>query len=129
MRWPWVSRKTYDRACTEITELRIRIVRTETRHDKVEGARRRLAGQYTALEERYTAVVIVNDCLTEDLAAARQQLTDGAVAELQARAVAAEHPADQLQSRLDDALGLNSSAVLDGRHWQQTRHDKKGVAL
>ncbi|WP_159056574.1 hypothetical protein [Streptomyces yokosukanensis] len=37
--------------------------------------------------------------------------------------------ADRLQRRLDDSLGLNTSQVEDGRYWQQTRHDTKGVAL
>lgn len=34
-----------------------------------------------------------------------------------------ERRANQLQARLDDALGLNTAAVLAGRRWQQTRAD------
>lgn len=39
-----------------------------------------------------------------------------------------QHRADGLQKRLDDCLGLNTSQITDGRLWQHTRHDKKGVA-
>jgi hypothetical protein len=35
--------------------------------------------------------------------------------------------ADHLQARLDDALGLNTSRISDGRMWQHTRPDKKGA--
>ncbi|MHC5259869.1 hypothetical protein ACYSUO_18485 [Streptomyces sp. UC4497] len=42
----------------------------------------------------------------------------------EARAAAVRR-ADQLQARLDDALGLNSTAVTDGARWQQRRPDKK----
>ncbi|MET7458080.1 hypothetical protein ACWEPZ_37790 [Streptomyces sp. NPDC004288] len=33
--------------------------------------------------------------------------------------------ADRLQRRLDDSMGLNTSRVRDGRHWQHTRDDKR----
>jgi hypothetical protein len=32
--------------------------------------------------------------------------------------------ADRLQARLDDALGLNTTAVIEGSRWQQRREDR-----
>lgn len=37
--------------------------------------------------------------------------------------------ADQLQRRLDDACGLNTSQITDGRLWQHTRADKPKGAV
>ncbi|MFF7142324.1 hypothetical protein ACFZB5_13885 [Streptomyces nodosus] len=50
-----------------------------------------------------------------------------AVARLGALVTAERHRADRLQRRLDDALGLNTSQIDDGRMWQHTRTDKKGA--
>ncbi|GGR70816.1 MULTISPECIES: hypothetical protein [Streptomyces] len=36
---------------------------------------------------------------------------------------AEQQRADHLQQRLDDALGLNTAAVIAGRHWQSHRED------
>ncbi|MYU22909.1 hypothetical protein [Streptomyces sp. SID8352] len=41
---------------------------------------------------------------------------------------AERHRADRLQARLDEALGLDDTAVLAGRDWQRTRQDRKGPA-
>ncbi|PWG13939.1 hypothetical protein DF268_08730 [Streptomyces sp. V2] len=46
---------------------------------------------------------------------------------LLAALTAEQHRADRLQVRLDQALGLDSVHVLDGRRWQQTRQDKGAV--
>ncbi|MFF3511582.1 hypothetical protein [Streptomyces sp. NPDC002573] len=62
------------------------------------------------------------DQLTEDAARLRK-----AAAEWMADSETERKRADHLQARLDDALGLNTSQVEDGRLWQHTRTDKKGV--
>jgi len=84
------------------------------------------------LDEQLTAALIANTCLTEDLTAvreelaeARAQVTDGAVAEWRAQAKAEKRRADGLQKRLDDACGLNTAAVGDGSRWQERRDDKR----
>jgi hypothetical protein len=45
-------------------------------------------------------------------------------ARLLAAYVAEKRRADQLQARLDDALGLNTTAVIEGSRWQQRREDR-----
>lgn len=61
-----------------------------------------------------------NDQLREELTAVRKQLGDYE---------AEKKRADQLQRRLDDACGLNTSQITDGRLWQHTRADKPKGAV
>ncbi|MFI5473141.1 hypothetical protein ACIA6D_23240 [Streptomyces cacaoi] len=67
MRLPFVSRRRYDDDLAELAGLRRRIVATEKRHDEAEEERRRAVDELAAAS-------IVNVCLTEDLAKAREQL-------------------------------------------------------
>lgn len=128
MNWPYVSRTRHD---AEITALRQRVLDTEARHDQAEADRRRLAGQYTHLHDTWSGTAIVNDCLTDANLTVARRLTRAlrACARYRAALADATHRADQLQHRLDDALGLNTSQIDDGRLWQQTRPDKKGMVL
>ncbi|MGW4493835.1 hypothetical protein [Streptomyces sp. NPDC004376] len=130
MKWlPIFHRTTQD--AVELDRLRADNTRLRAERDqfaKDRDAQRRIADRiadnYRDLEERYQGTVIVNTCLTDDLAAARKQLaavdTDG----WQAHYAAEKKRADRLQKQLDDALGLNTAGVADGRHWQTTRADR-----
>jgi predicted nucleic acid-binding Zn-ribbon protein len=111
MRLPFVSRARLDDALAEIDGLRRRVLDTEERHDEVEDERRRIA-------EELAAVSIVNRCLTEDLTKAREQITDGSLAEWRAKAKAAERSADQWQKQYYDAVGLGPSRIEDSSRWQ-----------
>lgn len=66
--------------------------------------------------ELYTDTSLVNARLTEDLIAAR-------ATKWRERYETEKRRADGLQRRLDDAMGLNTSQVEDGRLWQSTRTD------
>lgn len=115
MRFPFISLRQHN---TEIDSLRKRVLDTEARHDAAEEERRRLASQYTALEERYTDTAIVNECLTHDLANARAQLAAQDTDDWLARYEAEKKRADHLQSRLDDAVGLKPTGIQDSSRWQ-----------
>lgn len=72
--------------------------------------------QNATLDEELAATRIVNACLTEDLTAAREQLTDSALGEQMALYRMEKRRADHLQRRLDDALGVD-----DDEHAAQAR--------
>lgn len=71
------------------------------------------ARQFADADEKYVDVSIVNTCLTDDLAAARERLATyengSALGEQMALHRAEKKRADHLQRRLDDALGLDDS--------------------
>lgn len=103
----------------EIRELNAYVDRLRAQRDKaVKGEetavfnRRQISEQYAALDEKYIAVCIVNNCLTEDLTAAAARIAEAAVEKARA---------DQLQQRLDQALGLDDAAVALGASWQGRR--------
>lgn len=137
MRLPFVSRRQHD---AEIAALKHRVLATEDRHDQVEDERRRLAGQYAVLEERYTDTAIVNECLTEDLAKAREELaevkaqaSDSAAERWRAEAKREKKRADRLQRQYDDAVGMNTArgdrGLYDSEHWKPpVSLDAKGAA-
>ena len=99
MKWPFVSRARYEQA----------------------------AGIAEYAIEQLIDTQIVNDCLTQGLekAAAQGALSTEAATQIIAAYTAERHRADRLQQRLDNAVGLNTSQVDDGRFWQHNRHDKK----
>jgi hypothetical protein len=103
MNWPYVTRARYEAAI----------------------------GQAEYATEQCIDTRIVNDCLTDANLTVARRLTRALRACARYRAALADetHRADQLQHRLDDAPGLNTSQIDDGRLWQQTRPDKKGTAL
>lgn len=103
MRWPFVRTPAYEKA----------------------------TGNAEYALDQLVATRIVNDCLTDANLAVARRLTRAlrACARYRTALTAETRRADQLQRRLDDALGLNTAQVDDGRRWQHTRHDKKGAAL
>jgi predicted RNase H-like nuclease (RuvC/YqgF family) len=105
-----------DAALKEIDGLRRRVLDTEARHDEAEGKRRNLARWLAEAET-------TNRRLKTELATAREETRDGVTAEWRAQAQAEKRRADGLQKRLDDACGLNTSKVAEGRNWQQNRQD------
>jgi predicted nucleic acid-binding Zn-ribbon protein len=86
--------------------------------DAYRAAAETAAGQFADADEQLTATRIVNACLTEDLAKAREQITDGSVAEWRAKAKAAERRADQWQKQYYDAVGLGPGRIEDSSRWQ-----------
>ncbi|WP_199572677.1 hypothetical protein [Streptomyces murinus] len=129
MRWPLVSRRRYDADLAAINADRNRLRGERDQFAKDRDTQRAVARkateQYVALDERYSDTAIVNSCLTEELTAAREQLAatdDG----WQTKYEAEKKRADRLQERLDDALGLNTHAVVAGAMWRDRRTDKKG---
>ncbi|MFE2073668.1 hypothetical protein [Streptomyces misionensis] len=129
MKWPLVTRRRYenDLAAVDADRARLRVERDQFAKDRdtQRAVARKAAEQFADLDDRYTATVIVNTCLTEELTAAREQLAstdDG----WQAKYEAEKKRADRLQERLDDALGLNTPAVAAGTAWRDRRTDKKG---
>lgn len=104
--------------------------RTITRqHAELDAANRRLEGRVLELGRRLSRLAE-----SDPEYAARLERRVARLRQVAARLLAGlateTRRADLLQARLDDACGLNSSAVLDGERWQQTRHDggRKAVA-
>jgi hypothetical protein len=135
----------------EIRELNAYVDRLRAQRDKaVRGEetavsnRQQVLAQYAALDEKYIAVCIVNNHLTEDLVkaaedlAASRRVEGSLVRQIHAMAqpvepsdtfmddlnrVIAERDAekrraDRLQRRLNDAVGLASPRPLDSSVWQ-----------
>lgn len=138
----------------EIRELNAYVDRLRAQRDKaVKGEetavfnRQQVLAQYAALDEKYIAVCIVNNCLTKDLVKAAEDLaasrrveaglarqlhamaqpvepTDEHMDELNrllAELHAEKQRADHLQQRLDQVLGLDDAAVALGASWQGRR--------
>lgn len=85
--------------------------------------------------EKYTDTAIVNECLTEELARAREeiaelkaQLSDSATAHWSAEARRQKKRADRLQRQYDDAVGLKPGGIEDSRPWQPGYVDPKKAA-
>lgn len=76
--------------------------------------------------EQVIDISIVNDCLTRDLLVSRRQrvIARKAAARILAAWATERKRADRLQNQLDDALGLNTSAVAHGAGWQDRRENK-----
>ncbi|SEC02329.1 hypothetical protein SAMN04490357_0987 [Streptomyces misionensis] len=98
MRWPLVSRARYEAA----------------------------AGEAAYAGEQLVGTSIVNDCLTDANLAVARRLTRALRACARYRVALAVDRllADRLQARLDDALGLNTTAVAAGEQWQSRRDPK-----
>ncbi|MFH8336907.1 hypothetical protein [Streptomyces sp. AM6-12] len=127
MRWPLVTRRRYetDLDAVKADRDRLRGERDQFARDRdtQRAVARKATEQYVALDERYTDTAIVNEHLTEELTAVRKQIAstdDG----WQAKYEAEKKRADHLQQRLDDALGLNTTAVAAGEQWQSRRDPK-----
>jgi hypothetical protein len=88
----------------------------------LDAANRRLEGRNLELGRRISQLTEADP---EYAARLEQRITRlrHVAARILAKATTETRRADLLQARLDDACGLNSSAVMDGRYWQQTRHD------
>lgn len=92
MRWPFVSRTRYDAAVGQ--------------------------SEYATAELIDTR--IVNDCLTDANLAVARRLTRAlrACARYRTALAAEQRRADQLQRRLDDAVGLKPRRIEDSSRWQ-----------
>lgn len=143
MRLPFVSRSRHDALQAENNRLRQRAETAEQRAATAEfnrgqiirqnaeqdAANRRLEGRVLELGRRLSRLAE-----SDPEYAARLERRVARLRQVAARLLAGlateTRRADLLQARLDDACGLNSSAVLDGERWQQTRHDggRKAVA-
>ncbi|WP_338683849.1 hypothetical protein QD712_25575 [Streptomyces acidiscabies] len=113
---PFISRRRHlaELAAVNADRERLREERDQFAADR--DTHRRAAD---SMSEKYADTCIANECLERDLAAARanqSQDTDSLQKYVQA-----------LEQQLDHALGMNGTAVEDGRHWQQTRQDKGTV--
>jgi chromosome segregation ATPase len=118
MRWPLVSRRRYE--ALEADRERIRGERDQFLKD-------RDSFKYAAesASEKYTDTAIVNECITEDLAKAREelaelkaQLSDSAATYWKAEAKREKKRGDRLQKQYDDAVGLKPGGIEDSRPWQ-----------
>lgn len=129
MRFPFVSRRRYDDDldAARAEASRLREQRDTARRDEETARfnRERILRQYTALDEKHTAVCLVNERLTDDLtalkeelAATRALLTDSAATRFQAEARREKKRADRLQKQYDDAVGLKPNGIVDSRPWQ-----------
>ncbi|HEX2550766.1 MAG TPA: hypothetical protein VHK64_04165 [Nocardioidaceae bacterium] len=129
MRWPFVSRAVHETVLADRERIRGERDQFEKDRNTQTAVARKATEQYADLYDRHTATAIVNGRLTEDLTAARELLTAPAN-DWRTKYEAERKRADHLQRRLDDALGLNTTAIEDGRLWQSTRTDvvRKPVA-
>jgi len=117
-----VTRRWHD---AELAAARAESGRLRTQRDKAieekETAvfnRERILHQYNELDEKHTAVSLVNARLTEDLAAARAEAADSLAGQLRAELKREKRRADRLQKELDDATFLPAGRVEDSRRWQ-----------
>lgn len=124
LRWP-VSAEWADTLTEQNERLRDERDDAYKARDTAVFNRQQVLGQYAELDEKYTGVCIVNRCLTEDLAAAREELaelraqsSDSAAAHWSAQARREKKRADRLQKQYDDAVGLKPGGIEDSRKWQ-----------
>ncbi|MEV7154855.1 hypothetical protein AB0N77_09550 [Streptomyces misionensis] len=80
MKWPLVTRRRYenDLAAVDADRARLRAERDQFAKDRdvQRAVARKAAEQFADLDDRYTATVIVNTCLTEELTAARNRIAE-----------------------------------------------------
>ena len=141
MRWPLVWRSRHERdladAKAEITRQRSLREAAEERAETAVFNQQEMARNQGGLLDEHRRVVARNRALCTQLEAA--QVANGfdragaqktanrikrlreAVAKARGEVATETHRADQLQSRLDDALGLNHPAVAAGDGWQARR--------
>lgn len=122
MRFPFVSRRRHD---AETNALRAQLDEMRDQRDRALKSASTWHGTASRTSELFTDTSIVNDCLTRDITAAREQiaelqaqLTDGAVAEWRAQAKREKRRADRLQKQYDDAVGLKPNGIEDSGRWQ-----------
>ncbi|MBW5420232.1 hypothetical protein GKQ77_01435 [Streptomyces sp. BG9H] len=118
-----------------VDELHARTQRAEAERDAAQkeaaaerAAAIRTAGRNTILTEQIeglTAAEAAHDADIEGMADRIDRLAR-ACARYRVALAAETRRADQLQARLDDALGLTSPAVEAGASWQERRPDKIG---
>jgi hypothetical protein len=129
MRLPFISRRRHE---DDLAAARAETARLRTQRNKaiknMETAvfnRERILHQYTDLDEKYTAVSLVNTRLTEDLAAARADASDSLAGQLRAELKREKRRADQLQKQYDNAVGLAGARPVDSSSWQPGYQDPK----
>lgn len=150
MKWPLVWRSRLDAADADRARLRGERNQFEKDRNAAQAAAQTAARQFDQADEELAATRIVNARLTEDLAETRAKLaasmdveqalakqihemaqpvepTDSemdALNQLIGERDSERKRADHLQARLDQALGLNSAAVVLGETWQDRREQK-----
>jgi len=110
-------------ARAEAGRLRIQRDKAIKAKETAEFTRERILHQYNEVNEKHTAVCLVNERLTEDLAAARAEASDSLAGQLRAELKREKRRADQLQKQYDEATTLADPRLENGRNWQQTRQD------
>ena len=144
MRWPLVWRSRHEDeladAKAEITRQRKRVQAAEERAKTAERNQQSIARNQGVLLDQYRHVINRNRALCTQLEAAQvangfdraaaQKTADRikrlreAVAKARGEAATETRRADLLQSRLDDAVGLNHPAVAAGDGWQARRQQR-----
>lgn len=108
-----------DKARAQRSEFRTAAVTASRQLAEADATNRRLDGRVLELGRRISA-------LTESdpghLAAMEQELVAA-----RAEAAAEKRRADQLQKRLDDAVGLGADRIADSGPWQPARTSTKGA--
>ncbi|MDX5568452.1 hypothetical protein PYK79_41355 [Streptomyces sp. ID05-04B] len=129
MRFSFISRRRHDDdlAAASAEAARLREQRDKAIKDMETAVfnRERILHQYTELDEKYVAVVLVNERLTEDLAAARADASASLAGQLRAELKREKRRADRLQRELDDATFLPVGGVEDSRRFQPGYTDPK----
>lgn len=148
MKFPFVLRSRYDADVADLNADRDRLrherdtaieQRDTAKYNRgqalrqnasLDSANRRLHGRNLELGKRISKLTEADPTYTASLES-RLARALTACRRYRASLTAETRRADHLQKRLDDALGLNTSKVLDGRHWQYTRGDgaRKGAVL
>jgi hypothetical protein len=118
---PFISRRRYaaDLAAVIADRERLRSERNQFAKDRDAVA----ATACREVDEAHRAMAR----LEADLDQARRRVADRTGMVPLADYEAEKKRADRIQARLDQALGLDSVDILDGRHWQETRQDKGTV--
>ncbi|MER6534367.1 hypothetical protein ABT215_11250 [Streptomyces sp900105755] len=158
MQWPLISRRRHEAELARVKADRERIRGERNQflrdRDTQKAVARKATEQYADLYDQHAATVIVNNHLTEDLTAARKELSeerqvseslarqiqgladrlrgyesvDGDDESWRSRYEAEKKRADQLQQQLDDAVGLPKNGSQDSSHWQPGYQEPKADA-
>ncbi|MFG3046314.1 hypothetical protein ACGFZR_15460 [Streptomyces sp. NPDC048241] len=139
MKLPFISRRQHEQQVRAVAAAAQRAVEqadmvaaccdsdfkaAQERLAEADAANRRLFGRNLELGRRLATLTEADPEYTAQLER-RLSRALRACARHMNTARAEQRRADQLQHRLDDATGFNSTAVTDGIHWQRTRADRR----
>lgn len=135
MRWPFVTRARYEALAADCARLRGERDQFLKDRNTAQAAERTAAALFTRADKALAAISKTNECLTADLAAAREELaevkaqaSDSAAAGWKRKYREQKARADQLQKQYDDAVGLKPSGIEDSSRWQPGYQEPKGAA-